>query len=128
MSADALKKTAETLAEYCRTQQEDKGLSELYDDGAVSVEMSPMPGTDSAESVGVDAIKGKHEWWGANFEVHGGGVEGPYLHGDDKFALIFEIDATEKASGQRWQMKEVAVYTVNDAGKIVREEFMGQPQ
>ena len=74
MSADALKKTAETLAEYCRTQQEDKGLSELYDDGAVSVEMSPMPGTDSAESVGVDAIKGKHEWRENAMEVTGGDV------------------------------------------------------
>ena len=38
------------------------------------------------------------------------------------YEVIFEIDATEKASGNRTQMKEVAVYHVTD-GKISREEF-----
>jgi ketosteroid isomerase-like protein len=57
-------------------------------------------------------------------EVHSAEVEGPFLHGDDRFAVIFDIDATDKASGQRMPMREVAVYHVAD-GRIVREEFFG---
>ena len=79
-------------------------------------------GTDP-ESKGVEAIKGKHAWWAENFEVHDAAVDGPYVHGDDRFAVIFEIDATHKASSQRNRMKEVAIYTTNPAGQIVREEF-----
>ena len=37
--------------------------------------------------------------------------------------MIFEFDTTNKQSGKRSQMKEVGIYTVNDGGKIVREEF-----
>ena len=33
------------------------------------------------------------------------------------------MDVTPKASGERMQMDEVAVYTVKD-GKIVQEEFL----
>jgi ketosteroid isomerase-like protein len=71
---------------------------------------------------GLAAIKGKHAWWQDNFEMHGGDVDGPFPHGDDRFAVIFEVDATMKATGQRSRMREVAVYHVKD-GLIVREEF-----
>ncbi|MEO0914313.1 MAG: SnoaL-like domain-containing protein [Pseudomonadota bacterium] len=123
MSVETLRKTADTLVEYCRTQQEEKGLEELYDANAVSVEAELMPGTESREIEGVEGIRGKHAWWNENFEVHGGDVQGPYLHGEDRFSVIFEIDATNKMSNERSQMKEVAVYTTNGDGKIVREEF-----
>ncbi len=123
MSAETLKATAEKLVEYCKTQQEAKGLEELYDPNAVSVEASLMPGAESRETKGVEGIRGKHAWWNENFEVHGSDVDGPFLHGENQFAVTFGIDATEKASGERTQMKEVAVYTTDDAGKIVREEF-----
>ncbi|QHQ36970.1 SnoaL-like domain-containing protein [Algicella marina] len=123
MAREALKQTAETLVEYCRTGQEEKGLEELYAPDAVSVEPMAMPGTDSRETEGVEGIKGKHLWWSENFEVHGGDVQGPYFHGDDRFAVIFEIDATEKSSGKREKMKEVGLYTIDAAGKIRREEF-----
>ncbi len=123
MSAETTRATADKLVAYCRNDDTIKGLEELYDPAAVSVESMPMPGSDSAETRGVDGIRGKHEWWAANFEVHSATVDGPYPHGDDRFAVIFEMDTTHKESGQRNQMKEVAVYHVNDAGKIVREEF-----
>ena len=45
------------------------------------------------------------------------------MHGDDRFAVIFGFDVSNRQSGERTQMQEVAVYTVNDNGKIVREEF-----
>lgn len=123
MSGESMKATAEKLVGYCRSNDTIKGLDELYDPGAVSVEASAMPGTDSPATEGVDGIKGKHEWWNNSFEVHSAAVDGPYPHGDDRFAVIFEMDVTHKESGQRSQMKEVGVYSVNEAGKIVREEF-----
>lgn len=113
---------AERLVELCRASEEATALAELYSPDAVSVESTTGPGMDSRETQGIDGIKGKHEWWDNSFEVHSASVDGPYPHGDDRFAVIFELDATEKASSQRMQMKEVAVYyTAN--GKIVREEF-----
>lgn len=66
----------------------------------------------------------KHEWWGANTQVHGFKVEGPFIH-DDRFAAIFEIDATHQ--GQRAVMREVAEYLVRD-GKIVEERFFHLPR
>lgn len=117
-----LKEIAEKFIENCRTGQEMKGLAELYSPNAVSVEAAVMPGMGSAASEGVEAIKGKHAWWEANFEAHDAQVTGPFFHGDDRFAVIFEVDATEKNSGQRTKMEEVAIYTVEN-GKIVREEF-----
>ena len=117
-----LKSIADRLVAYCRTGQEARGLDELYDPAVVSVEAMAMPGTGSAESVGLDALKGKHAWWAQAFEVHGADVQGPFLHGDDQFAVVFSIDATERASGKRNAMKEVAVYTVAN-GRIRREAF-----
>ncbi len=117
-----LKSIADRLVEYCRTGQEARGLDELYDPAVVSVEAMAMPGAGSAESVGLDALKGKHAWWAQAFEVHGADVQGPFLHGDDQFAVVFSIDATERASGKRNAMKEVAVYTVAN-GRIRREAF-----
>jgi len=113
---------AQTLVDICRTGQEMAGLDALYHPDAVSVEAMAMPGQQSGAVTGVAAIKAKHDWWYSAFEVHAAAVEGPYLHGEDRFALIFEMDVTERATGNRTHMREVAIYTVA-AGKITREEF-----
>lgn len=118
-----LQRIADELVEACRTGGEAANLDRNYAADAVSVEAADFSGM-GRESQGIEAIRGKHDWWAANFEVHGGNVEGPFLHGDDRFGVIFEIDATHKESGERSQMKELAVYHVRD-GKIVREEFFG---
>lgn len=118
-----LKTMADTLVTACRSQGEADLLENHYHPDAVSVEAANFSGT-GRETRGVDGIRGKHAWWAENFEVHGGEVGGPFLHGDDRFAVTFTIDATHKASGERTAMQEVAVYTVAD-GKIVREEFFG---
>lgn len=121
-----LAEIANALVTACRENRAEAELDTLYDPDAHSVEAFPMPGTESAVSAGLDAIRGKHQWWVANFDVHGGEVDGPYLHGDTMFSVIFEIDATNKQSGERTQMKEVALYHVQN-GKITREEFFFQP-
>lgn len=91
-----------------------------YAPDAVSVEAADMG--SGRETSGIEAILGKHDWFEGAFEVHSSVVDGPYAHGDDRFAVIFEVDATERESGRRMPMKEVAVYHVRD-GKITREEF-----
>jgi len=118
-----LQTLANTLVAACKAHGEAGLLDNHYHADAVSVEAADFSGT-GRETSGIEGIKGKHIWWAENFEVHGGDVTGPFLHGEDRFAVIFDMDVTHKQSGERSVMKEVAIYTVAD-GKIVREEFYG---
>jgi hypothetical protein len=78
MFPDELTSVAGKLVEYCKTGQEAKGLDELYDPNAVSVEAADMGGT-GRETKGIDGIKGKHEWWNGAHEIHSSTAEGPFL-------------------------------------------------
>lgn len=100
--------------------KDEEALKTLFSPEAVSVEAADMPGLPR-ELRGLGAIEGKGKWWRENNEVHSAKVEGPYPNGD-RFAIRFSFDVTQKASGKRVQMEEVALYTVKD-DKIVREEF-----
>ena len=116
-----LKELANELVAANREGRIDALLADHYHPDVVSVEA--IGGEAMArEAVGVDAIRKKHAWWESTFEVHSATSSEPLLHGDDRFAVIFEMDTTNKESGERAQMREVAVYHVDD-GKIVREEF-----
>lgn len=119
-----LHEIAEELVAGCRENRARANLDKLYAADAVSVEAAAtdMP----REARGLDAIKAKHEWWENAMDYLGGEVSDPMPHGDDRFAVIFDMRAREKASGQEFAMKEVAVYHVAD-GKIVREEFFYAP-
>ena len=110
----------EALVAHCRAGTEEEGLSTLYAVDCRSIEAVDNGGGRMVE--GVEAIRGKHVWWAENFTVHAMEVDGPFGHGDDKFALVFDVDITEKSSGARNSFKEVAIYTV-DQGKIVEEAF-----
>jgi hypothetical protein len=118
-----LKQVADQLVTHCRNRTEAEGLNALYSRDAVSVEAMAMPGSSDREARGLDAIRGKHDWWDANHEVHEATVEGPFLHGEDRFGVIFGFQVTNKQTGERMPpMKELGIYHVAD-GKIVREEF-----
>jgi len=128
MFNEKLVATAKKLTEYCQTGQEAKGLDELYAADCVSVEALDMPGGPMGrEATGLDAIRGKHDWWFANNEVHSSSAEGPFLHGDDTFSIIFEMDITDKTTDTRMQAKEVGLYTVNAEGQVIREAFFYPP-
>ncbi|MEM8569990.1 MAG: nuclear transport factor 2 family protein [Pseudomonadota bacterium] len=122
MTAETTRATAEKLAQLCRENRESEGLDTIYHADAISIEAMEGPG-HSREYQGLDAIRGKHEWWDGAMEIHSANLEGPFMHGDDRFAMIFEFDATERESGKRFEMKEIGIYTVDDHGKIMREEF-----
>lgn len=111
------------LVEMCNQGRDTECLNQLYSENAVSAEAVAMPGQASNEAAGLDAIRGKHEWWFGAHEVHSSAAEGPFVHGEDRFAVIFDMDVTNRESGERTQMREVATYYVNEAGQIAREEF-----
>ncbi|WP_103258182.1 nuclear transport factor 2 family protein [Tabrizicola aquatica] len=115
-----LKEIAEALVAGCREDRTRENLDKLYAPDAVSVE--PTDTGTGRETVGLAGIHGKHDWWDANFDVPALVVEGPFLHGDDRFAVIFDMETVHKASGERRKDREVGVYHVKD-GKIMREEF-----
>ena len=98
-----------------------ENLDKLYAPDAASVEAADPMGM-GREVHGLDAIKGKHVWWDNTFEVTGGEISDPYPHGDDKFAVRFQVDTRHKETGEESSMDEIAIYHVAD-GKIVREEF-----
>ncbi len=109
------------LCNLCKEGRNLEAIDSLYSPGIVSVEAAPMPGMPQTME-GIDAVRGKTEWWYANNEVHDGSVSGPYPHGENRFAVHFAMDVTSKESGERTNFEEIALYTVSD-GKIVREEF-----
>jgi ketosteroid isomerase-like protein len=98
-----------------------EAIRSLYADDVESVEAGEVGGF-ARVTKGKQAVIEKNDLWGANNEVHSAVTEGPYPHGDSKFAVRFAYDLTNKASGRRMQMDEVAVFTVAD-GKVVKEEF-----
>lgn len=112
---------AKKVVELTRKQAWHEALDTLYAKDIVSVEAQAMGG-DSPEKRGIDAVRGKTDWWVDNMDVHDFKVSGPFV-AHDRFVVQYDVDATDKNSKKRMQMSEVGVYTAKD-GKIVREEFL----
>jgi hypothetical protein len=111
---------AEELVSLCRAGRNADAINSFYSPDIVSVE-SMGNETMPREMKGIDAIRGKNQWWAENNEVHSAKVDGPFL-ADDKFAVYYNYDVTFKPTGKRQPMEEMALYEVKD-GKIVREQF-----
>ena len=112
-----------TLVELCKQGKFKEAMNSLYADNIVSVEAAAPPGK-STRMEGIEAIRGKADWWEKNHEVHSVKVEGPWPHGD-RFIVQSILDVTEKSgtmAGKRFHMDEAALYTVKE-GKVVQEEF-----
>ena len=112
--------TGKKLVELCKQGKNLEAISTLYDPNVESVEAMAMPSGETVAK-GIDAIRGKNEWWYGAHEVHGAEVDGPFPHGD-RFIVRFKMDITQKESGQRMTVEEFGLYTVKD-DKIVKEEF-----
>ena len=99
----------------------------LYSADATSSEAMGPPGGDLM-SHGLEAIKGKGQWWYENHDVHSMTVDGPFVNGDE-FSVIFSMSATSKfgpMEGQQFDMREIGVYKTSE-GKIVSETFHMPP-
>lgn len=108
------------LVELCSAGRSKEVHETLYSVDIVSVEAGAPPGQDR-ESHGIKAINAKSQWWADNHTIHSSKVEGPWPH-DNRFAVKFTYDVTNKPSNKRFTMEEIALYTVQN-GKITREEF-----
>ena len=110
------------FVELAKAGKESEILDQLYDQNIVSIEgqgSEAMP----ARMEGMEAIRGKHQWWFDNHEIHASSAVGPFVgHRDDQFAVQFSMDVTPKG-GQRMQMTEVGLFTIKN-GKVVQEEFL----
>lgn len=120
-----LVKTATQIADHCRAGTEREGLKTLYHADCVSVEA--LDGPNGREARGLDAMNAKHDWWESAFEEHKITTKGPFFHAPNKFTLMFDMDVTERESGQRMQMSEIGLYTVDTDGLVTREEFFYAP-
>ena len=112
---------ANDLVNLCRQGQFRAAIDKHYGDKIVSVEcVADTPETPSRLE-GIEAVRGKCDWWLANHEIHGVTADGPFV-GENRFAVRFHSDLTPKATGHRRQRSEMALYTV-ETDKIVLEEF-----
>lgn len=116
---------ANRLVEMNRQNLHMEIYEELYDPAVVSVENAG----ERMESQGFEAIKQKGELWFASIEEVHEMRTSDALVADKSFAVTFFMDVTHKEENAlgipagRSAMTELAVYHVNDAGKIYREEF-----
>ena len=116
---------AATLVALCRKHDFEGAMHQLYSQDIVSVEPfdppTPTPGMTRIMK-GLPAVAAKGKWWTENHTIHSFTIGDPFIS-TDKFAVEMSLDVTNKPSGKRMSMKEIAVYTVAN-GKIVHEEFL----
>ncbi len=111
---------AKKYVQLCKEGKNEAILDELFTKDTVSVEAGAPPGGERTAK-GLEAIRAKSKWWTENHTVHKAELFGPYPH-DERFAVRFLYDITNKPSGARITMDEVGLFTVSN-GKIVKEEF-----
>lgn len=116
------KEIGQKMVALCKEGKNLESINTLYAENIVSVEAAAPPQGGERITEGLEGVRGKNQWRSENHEIHSAKVSGPYPHGEDKFAVRFEYDITNKPSGMRMQMDEVGVFTVKD-GKVIREEF-----
>jgi ketosteroid isomerase-like protein len=115
-----IQEVADQLVGFCKEGKFREAIEALYSPDIVSMEAG-APSGGSRVTRGIEAVRGKNDWWNANHEPHSTVVEGPIVAGSH-FAVTMKMDLTSKPDGRRFTMEEVAVYEVAD-GKIVYEEF-----
>ena len=115
---------ANELVSLCREGRNLEAIDGFYANDVISIE-SVGDETMPARMQGIDAVRGKNQWWFDNHDLHAQTVVGPYV-GEGQFAVHYTFDVTHKPSGRRVNMSEMALYTVKD-GKVVAEQFFYNP-
>ena len=93
--------------------------TELYSDGIESIEDGNT--SDIGRVKGMEGLKKKGQGLSQQFEVHNIKASDPVV-ADNFFSVKFEIDTTDKRSGERSILSEIGVYKVED-NKIVKEHY-----
>src|SRR5689334_13945589 len=115
----SVQSVAKKFVELCRAGKNFDVMKTMYDPQIVSVE------GDGKETKGQQPVIKKSEDWVSDKTFHGETVAGPFFNSanPDQFTVYFTLDVTPKATGKRITLEEVAIYTVNNADKITREQF-----
>jgi len=120
MTTNTTTEIAQKYVNLCQQGKFEACLEELFSKDAVSVEAFAPPGAERTTR-GLPAIRVKSERWGRDHDIHAITLSGPFPN-EDRFAVVFRFDVTNKPSGRRISMEEVGLFTVEN-GKITREEF-----
>ena len=115
------KSAAKRLVDLYRRAQYLAPIDELYADDVVSIEAEAPPDGER-QAQGKAVVRARHEAWLQRVDIHDAVIEGPYLHGDDRFAVRMRFDVTRRKDERRLILDEVALYQVRD-DRIAREEF-----
>jgi hypothetical protein len=113
----AVQDVAHGLVALCKQGKFQEAESTYYSDDIVSVEAFG----ESPESRGIEAVRESSAQWNAMFEVNDANVMGPYINGD-QFAVGFQLNVTNRQSGERRKLEEIGVYTVKD-DRIIHQRF-----
>ena len=120
-SRDKVADTAQKLVNKCRQGDYMWPIKNLYADDIVSTE-SVRNENGQIQIRGRDKIIKKNEEWFSHMQIHENTISEPLIS-DHEFAVMFETDATCRKTNKRICLRELAVYQVNDNGKIERETF-----
>ena len=112
----SIKDVADDFTALCKAGQLTEAGEKYWAENVRSIENMEGP-MQVAE--GKAALFAKGEWWYGAHDVHSIGVHGPYINGN-QFGVRFEMDITQKETGQRMQMDEYGLYTV--VGGLITEE------
>jgi ketosteroid isomerase-like protein len=115
-----IEQIANDLVALCRQGKHDEAMIRYYADDAVKIEAMPC-GNAPARTEGKDALLKASKEWSEAREIHACTIGDP-IYSSSEFAITMSLDCTEKASGQRTQEDEIAVYSVKD-GKIKTVRF-----
>ncbi len=116
--------------DFVQAMRDRRGIAhveEVYAETAESIEAVVPPGRDVRIAKGRGAIEAKRADWAGTHDIHKLEADGPYVHPPNRFAVRYEAEVTQKATGKQMTLREVAIYTVED-GKIAREEFFMMPK
>ncbi len=98
-------------------------VTKFYSENIISIEGGGDSEDMPAKIEGIEAIRGKHNWWFDNNTVHSVVAVGPFIgHRDDQFIVQFTMEMTPNG-GEKMQMVEAGLYTVANE-KIVQEEYL----
>jgi hypothetical protein len=116
------REVAKKLIRYCRDQQHQKAVQELYADNCISREIA---GADGELVKGKAAIIEKNNKWFEMVEIfHECEVSDPLIAGNF-FSCKMLIDVSFHGNN-RMQLEEIGVYEVKD-GLIISEQFFYCP-
>lgn len=108
------------LVALCRQGKNMDAIATFYSPNIESVEAMASPQMGQVQK-GIEAVKGKNQWWVENHQIHKAEAHGPFPNGA-QFIVHFVYDVTPKQTGKRMTLSEMGLFTVQ-GGKIVKEVF-----